>query len=293
MTRTGRRPVSFMADGRSPLLDSMAAAERLGGYFAMPLRRPGATGWTDAADLFLGDDRRLERLVTAYGERAWASSNRHVVNSAFLVAYLSRVVFPAVGQYVLHRRAPEVSLTNLAFHWNGAGIDATGLGRPAFAALADDPATGHRDTLIVADETELYGQLKRWLFEENLDVVVAALCRASGASPKVSQNAVAAAFSQVFNRLYATASDPSDVVRTAGLFFNDAESPIHGQLTMEEFHHRGRTGFFSRRAGCCLWWRSPRSNEYCSNCILLPREEQDRRFRQMLAQPGGGVRFGG
>ena len=98
MTRTGRRLVSFMADAGHPLLDSMAAAERLGGYFAMPLRRPGVTGWTDAADLFRGDDRRLERLVTAYGERAWASSNRHVVNSAFLVAYLSRVVFPVVGQ---------------------------------------------------------------------------------------------------------------------------------------------------------------------------------------------------
>ncbi len=155
-----------MASGANPLLESMAAAERLGGYFAMPMRQPGEDGWTDAADLFLGYARRLEGLVTAYGERAWASSNRHVVNSAFLVAYLSRVVFPAVGQYVLYRRAPDISLPNLAFHWNRGGIDATGLDTPAFAALPDDPAAGHPDALVVADEAALYAQLKRWLFEE-------------------------------------------------------------------------------------------------------------------------------
>ena len=271
-----------MVNANHPLLESMARAERLGGYFVLPVRQPEGAGWSNAEDLFLGDDQRLERLVVAYGERAWSSSNRHVVNSAFLVAYLSRVVFPVVGQFVLARRAPDVSLTNLSFHWSGEGIDATGLKRPAFATLTNDPASGHLDAVMVGDQAGLYAQLKRWLFEENLDIVVAALRRASGASLKVSQNAVAAAFSQVFNRLYAVVEDPSAVVQAAQLFFEDRESPIYGQLTMEEFDYRGRTGFFSRRAGCCLWWRSPHSNEYCSNCILLPQEEQNRRFRQML-----------
>ena len=109
------------------------------------------------------------------------------------------------------------------------------------------------------------------------------LQRAAGASAKVSWNAVAAALSQALNRLYAAAAMPEKVVRAAETFFSDTESPIYGQLTMEEFRSQGRTGFFSRRRGCCLWWRSPRANDYCSNCILLPRQEQDRRFEEMLA----------
>lgn len=272
-----------IADEMHPLADGMARASELGGFFALPQRQPADPAWTGASDLFQGDDRRLEELVLSYGRRAWASDNRHVACSAFLVAYLSRVVFPLVGQYVLERRVPDVSLDNLSFHWNGPAIDATGLDRLTFAALPADPAISHEDALVADDEEALYRQLKEWLFVENLDIVIACLRRAAGASQKVSLNAVAAAFSQVLNRLYATAGMPAEVVRVANSFLSDPESPIYGQLTMEEFRHQGRTGLFSRRRGCCLWWRSPRSNDYCSNCILLPREQQDRRFREMLA----------
>lgn len=272
-----------IADEMHPLADGMARAGELGGFFALPQRQPADPAWTGASDLFQGDDRRLEELVLSYGRRAWASDNRHVACSAFLVAYLSRVVFPLVGQYVLERRVPDVSLDNLSFHWNGPAIDASGLDRLTFAALPVDPAISHEDALVADDEEALYRQLKEWLFVENLDIVIACLRRAAGASRKVSLNAVAAAFSQVLNRLYATAGMPAEVVRVANSFLSDPESPIYGQLTMEEFRHQGHTGFYSRRRGCCLWWRSPRSNDYCSNCILLPREQQDRRFREMLA----------
>ncbi|CAI8043722.1 hypothetical protein GBAR_LOCUS24251 [Geodia barretti] len=261
----------------------MARAQELGGFFALPQRQPEEQGWTSARDLFKGDDQRLGELVMAYGQRAWESDNRHVAGSAFLVAYLSRVVFPLVGQYVLERRVPDVSLDNLSFHWNGSGIDATGLNCLAFAALPDDSAVNHLDAMAVADADALYAQLKVWLFDDNLNIVIDSLLRAAGASWKVSLNAVAAAFSQVLNRLYATAGRPEEVVRIAASFLTDPDSPIYGQLTMEEFQYQGRTGFFSRRRGCCLWWRSPRSNDYCSNCILLPPDQQDQRFREMLA----------
>ena len=265
-----------------PLASSMARAQELGGFFALPQQTPGDVDWSPARELFQGDDRRLAELVAAYGQRAWDSSNRHVAGSAFLVAYLSRVVFPLVGQYVLEQRVPDVSLDNLAFHWNGPAIDATGLGRLAFAALPDDASAEYPDVMVVADEAALYGQLKGWLFEDNLAPVIADLERAAGASLKVSWNAAAAAFSQALNRLYATEAARERVVAAAEFLFSDEDSPIYGQLTMEEFGSGGRTGFFSRRRGCCLWWRSPRANDYCSNCILLPREEQDRRFREML-----------
>ncbi len=258
-------------------------ASGLGGFFAIPQSQPDEGGWASARDLFQGDDRRLAALVAAYGQRAWESSNRHVAASAFLVAYLSRAVFPLVGQYVLAGRAPDVSLDNLAFHWNGPAIDATGLKRLRFAAPQGDPSVGHPDAMVVSDSLTLYTQLKQWLFQENLELVIPDLQRAAGASAKVSWNAVAAAFSQALNRLYAAAGMPEKVVRAAESFFSDTESPIYGQLTMEEFRSQGRTGFFSRRRGCCLWWRSPRANDYCSNCILLPRQEQDRRFGEMLA----------
>ncbi|MCY4364956.1 MAG: hypothetical protein OXE17_01820 [Chloroflexi bacterium] len=274
-----------MADatqGGHPLADSMARAGALGGFFALPQQQTGDPDWMTARELFQGDDQRLGGLVAAYGQRAWDSSNRHVAGSAFLVAYLSRVVFPLVGQYVLEQRVPDVSLDNLAFHWNGAAIDATGLVRLKFAALPDDAAADHADVVVTAGGPALYDQLKAWLFEDNLEPVIEALRRAAGASVKVSWNAAAAAFSQALNRLYATEAARERVVEAAEAVFVDPDSPVSGQLTMEEFEHGERSGFFSRRRGCCLWWRSPRANEYCSNCILLPREEQDRRFREML-----------
>ena len=271
-----------MVNGPHPLAESMAQVQELGSYFALPHRQPGQAGWSPARDLFQADDQRLDELVMAYGERAWSSTNRHVAGSAFMSAYLSRVVFPVVGQFVQVRRVPDVSLGNLSFHWNGLGVDATGLDRLSFAVLPTDPAADHPDALVAPNAAALYAQLKEWVFQENLEIVIAALRRATRASLKVSQNSVAAAFSQVFNRLYATTGRPGEVVRIADAFFSDLASPIYGQLTMEEFQHQGRRGFFSRRAGCCLWWRSPRSHDYCSNCILLSREEQDQRFQEML-----------
>ncbi|MDE2781246.1 MAG: hypothetical protein OXI91_16450 [Chloroflexota bacterium] len=268
--------------GDHPLTTSMARAQDLGGFFALPRQTPGDEDWTPARELFQADDQMLGELVATYGQRAWDSSNRHVAGSAFLVAYLSRVVFPLVGQYVLEQRVPDVSLGNLAFHWNGPAIDATGLKSLKFAALPEDAAAAHPDAMVVADEAALYDQLKGWLFEDNLEQVIADLRRAAGASVKVSWNAAAAAFSQALNRLYATEAARERVVEAAEVLFSDPDSPICGQLTMEEFEQGGRHGFFSRRRGCCLWWRSPRANDYCSNCILLPRGEQDQRFREML-----------
>ncbi len=269
--------------GQHPLTDSMAAAGEWGNFFAMGHARPEDGGWTGARDLFQADDDRLAGLVAAYGQRAWESSNPHVAASAFLVAYLSRVVFPLVGQYVLAGRVPDVSLDNLAFHWTGPAIDATGLDRLAFAVMPDDPGANHPDAVTAADADALYVQMKEWLFRDNLEVVIPDLRRAAGASVKVSWNAVAAAFSQALNRLYAVNGKREEVVGAAEMLFSDPDSPIYGQIGMEEFRHQGRTGFFSRRRGCCLWWRSPRANDYCSNCILLPHDEQDRRFREMLS----------
>ena len=196
-----------------PLADSMARAQELGGFFALPQRQPDDPAWTDARNLFQGDDRRLEELVLTYGLRAWQSDNRHVACSAFLVAYLSRVVFPLVGQYVLERRVPDISLSNLSFHWNGPAIDATGLDRLTFAALPVDPAATHGDALEVADEQALYDYLKEKLFAENLDIVIASLIRAAGASLKVSRNAVAAALSQVLRCSASTASASAVLIR--------------------------------------------------------------------------------
>ena len=239
-------------------------------------------GWFEARSLFQKDDQRLPDLVMAYGRDRWGTENSHAAGSAFIIAYLTRVTWPVVAQYVLERRVPDVRLGNLEFHWEGQGIDGTALSRPSFAALPDDPACGHQDAVAVADAAELYARLKLWLFDSNLEIVIPALRRAALASLKVSWNAVAASCAQAFNRLYDVVEDPEIVVKDADAFFGDPSSPVYRQVTMEVFDHRGKQGFFSRRAGCCLWWRTERSNNFCSNCILLTREQQDTRFRQIL-----------
>ena len=265
-----------------PLIESMGQAALLNPHFSLPIQEHAGDGWIEATDLFLGDDERLCNLILAYGQNAWGTTNPHAAGSAFIIAYLSRLTWPVIAQYVLARRVPQVSLNNMVFHQTGSGIDATALSYPSFAALSSDPAAGHQDAEVLPDEAALYLRLKEWLFDANVSLVIDALHQSGRASLIVSRNAAAASCSQAFNRLYALADTTDRVVRDAEVFFADPMSLLFGQLTIEVFEHQGRRGFFSRRRGCCLWWRSDRSNDYCSNCILLSREQQDQRFREML-----------
>ncbi len=116
----------------------------------------------------------------------------------------------------------------------------------------------------------------------NLDLVVESLRRAAGASVKISWNAAATACAQAFHHLYQVSETPETLMTHARKLFDDSSSPLHGQVTVEAMTHQGRSGLFARRRGCCLAWRSERANGYCSNCILTPREQQDREFQEML-----------
>ena len=274
-----------MALETHPLAESMARLGRISPYFQMPIRNPAEGDWIGADELFLTDDARLRDLVMAYGEGFWGSTNRHVAGSAFIIAYLTRLIWPVIGQFVLERRVPKVSLGNLVFHCSdgssGSQIDATALTRPYFALLPNDPGLTHSDAVVVEDDAALYLKLKQWLFDDNLSQVIEALHRAARASIKVSQNAVASACAQAFHRLYPEVENPDAMVQRASDLFDDPTSLVYRQVTMEEFRHQEKCGFFGRRRGCCLAWRTERANGYCSNCILVPRKEQDRLFRRI------------
>jgi hypothetical protein len=272
-----------MNSSEHPLIDSMRRAAALNTYFELPVRSADEHGWIDAPSLFAKDDQMLYQMVMANGRDRWGTENPHVAGSAFIIAYLTRVVWPVVGQYVLERRVPRVTLDNLVLHRDGARIVGTALKRPAFVALPRDVAASHPDAEIVSDKAALYARLKESLFESNLSTVIAALRRAARASIKVSENAVGASCAQAFHRLYYGLNDPDRVAREAQDFFSDPTSSVYGQVTLEVFEHQAKRGLFARRAGCCLWWRSPRASDYCSNCILLPHQQQDERFREMLA----------
>ena len=265
-----------------PLIRSLREAGELDPYFDMPVSNVKETGWTPAISLFQAEDTSLRELVMSYGYARWRTVNNHVAASAFIIAYLTRLIYPMVGQYVLRRRVPRATLENLAFHRTDGRIDATGLRQPQFAVLPNDPSAGHPDAEVMHSETELYRQLKDWTFKSNVEIVIAALCRSVPASFKVSQNAVAASCAQALHRLYNQVEDKSLVVRDAETLFGDPSSLIYRQVSMEVIEHEGRSGFFARRAGCCLVWRTRGDNGYCSNCILNPREEQTRQFTEML-----------
>ena len=266
-----------------PLTQSLIEAGSLDPYLNLPICDPHQAGWSAATDLLIGDDARLKEMVANYGYASWGTDNYHVAGSAFIIAYLTRVIYPVIGQYVLHRRVPRATLENLAFHRQGESIDATGLRQPQFAALPDDPAASHPDSEVLKNEQHLYQKLKEWIFTANLDIVVKTLVRSASASPKVSLNAVAAACSQAFHRLFYLLEDKDSVIRDADTFFQDSSSPIHRQISMEIIEHQGKAGLFGRRAGCCLIWRTGAGDGYCANCILQPKEEQTQRFREMIA----------
>ena len=271
-----------MATDQHPLVRSLREAGELDPYLEMPVSNLDETGWSPAIALFQVEDASLREMVMSYGYARWRTSNNHVAASAFIIAYLTRFIYPMVGQYVLRRRVPRVSLENLAFHRTNGRIDATGLRQPQFAVLPNDPAADHPDAEVMYSETDLYRQLKDWAFNSNLEIVIATLRRSVPASVKVSRNAVAAACAQALHRLYNHVEDKSLVLGAAETLFGDPSSLIYGQVSMEVIEHEGKSGFFARRAGCCLVWRTREGSGYCSNCILQPREEQTRRFKEML-----------
>jgi hypothetical protein len=277
-----------MDRARHPLFQSLGEAGALDPYFDMPLRDPAQSGWSEAKDLMQSDDARLRELVMTYGYERWGTTNNHVASSAFIIAYLTRTLYPIVGQYVLRRRVPKVTLENLVFHRSGRRIDATGLNQPLFAVLSDDPAANHSDAEVLNSERELYLKLQEWAFKSNVDLVIEALHRSVPASLKVCENAVAASCAQAFHKLYFLVEDQETIVRDASTFFEDENSPLYRQVSVEVMEHQGRAGLFARRAGCCLVWRTREANGYCSNCILRPKHEQTRQFQEMLERIGEG-----
>lgn len=265
-----------------PLVQGLNEAAALDSYLQLQFCDPNQGGWRAAEELFAGDDARLKERVMRYGYESWGTTNNHVAGSAFIVAYLTRVIYPVIGQYVLRRRVPRATLENLAFHHVGVRIDGTGLRQSRFAALPDDPAAGHPDAEVLTDQGQLYRRLKEWVFAANLDIVIESLHRSAAASRKVSRNAVAAACAQAFHRLFYLVEDKGSLAKDADTFFQDPSSPVFGQVSLEIVEHQGRAGLFGRRAGCCLIWRAEAGDGYCSNCILRPAEEQTQRFQEML-----------
>lgn len=269
-----------------PLTQGLNQAGALDSYLNLPVCDPSRGGWIAATHLFGNNRAGLREMVMKYGYESWGTTNNHVAASAFLVAYLARVIYPVVGQYVLRRRVPRATLANLAFHRRRGRIDATALRQPQFAVLPNDPAAGHPDAEVLDNEHDLYLRFKEWVFAANLDLVIEALHRSVPASLKVSQNSVAAACALAFHRLFSLVEDKDAVVNDADVFFRDSSSPLFGQVSMEVIEHQGKAGLFGRRAGCCLIWRTGESDGYCSNCVLRPKDEQNQRFREMLEGAG-------
>ena len=167
-----------------PLVESMRRAGAVNDLFNLPVRDRDQEGWIEATSLFQGDDQRLRDLVITYGLDRWGTDDRHLAGSGFIVAYLTRLTYPLISQYMLERRVPNVALENLAFRRNGQRIIGTALNGLSFAALPGDPASGHPDAEIVTDAAALYARLKKWLFDSNFELVIPSLRRAARASLK-------------------------------------------------------------------------------------------------------------
>jgi len=265
-----------------PLVKGMDRLTQISPYFRLPVKGSEADGWVSAYDLFHEDNDRLKNMVRDYGLEHWDSSNPHVSGSAFLIAYLTRLVWPVIGQFVLERRVPDVTLKNLAFHVKGGSdrrfIDGTAMVIPYFAALKDDTDIQHEHAIEAIDYANLFTVLKRMLFQENLSPVIDSLTQICRASMPVSKNAVASACAQAFRHLYPFVDNPGDLAQLAKELFDDESTVVFGQVTMEVIKMETRSGLFARRLGCCLAWRTSRLNGYCSNCILVSKSEQDKAF---------------
>ena len=276
-----------MATVEHPLVLSLREAGELDPYLGMPVANADDTGWSPAGDLFQTGDANLRETGDGLRVREMGDYQQSCC-SLGLHHRLPNSLYLSDGRPVCaEEEGPQgdPGKPGLSSNRRPNRRHRTQL-QPQFAVLPDDPAAGHPDAEVLHGESELYQRLKEWAFEANVEIVIAVLRRSVPASVKVSRNAVAASCGQALHRLYNLVEDKSPVIRAAGTLFGDPSSPIYGQVSMEVIDHEGKSGFFARRAGCCLVWRTREDNGYCSNCILQPREEQTRQFKNMLERVG-------
>jgi hypothetical protein len=153
-----------------------------------------------------------------------------------------------------------------------------------FYALANDPAAGHPDATIVADEAALQA-----IFREQYEANIHALSEPVKAKSGLGKGMIwgTAADRSVITILNAARSleQTDSCEATIAAFVHAEGSPLKGKADMMWVTHEDQCQPYLKRGACCLWYTaSDAPDDYCSTCPLRPVEERVEMLRSYMAE---------
>ena len=267
---------------RSPLAGTLAAIAPITPYNRVMVDPTSAL--PTLADLCAGDGAGLNEqleILKAY----------HETDDGDIAVALGAMAFPwlvasvAFASYLSARRIPDLSPAMISYTFADYGypLDIT-LRSPRFIALPNDPAAGHPDATIVADDEALLAALRRELgghIEWPLRVMRARRARVGmGTIRRTAREACLSALCSAAAKLDGLAQLPAEV--EAIFRAEDAGNPLLlRSLPVIREYPTGRGGRASsvELSTCCLRFRLP-GRGTCPGCPNQPRDERVQRLAE-------------
>lgn len=265
------RSSTVTADGGAPLAETLARGYRrvhrgchLGAR--VTVAPVGAAGRLDE---LVSGGRRVDALLARIGADV-GSGRRDVQASLFLEAYAWTLLLPLAGALVAERRVPLLSAGSVAVTLrNGLWPDELMLCHHAFAALADDPRSTHRDATVVEDDDTLTGVLRDQIVA-HMRVPIRALSARSGRAERALWRSVGDRAAAALLFAGETVDDAERASELAEVLLGPP-GPLLGRADYRELPGPDGPMRVHVRSGCCLWWRT-RAASCCLTCPLSVRE---------------------
>lgn len=220
---------------------------------------PPGSGWRSAAELLTADGVR-DWLGAA--ERRW-SAQPHAAAALAWKCYSYWLALPAVIGFIGSRRVPLMTPDHVLVRFSERRPFLTlALRRPVTAVLATDPIVAG-DTpglLIVEDEDELLGVLRRSLVDAHLDPMLDEVRRQARLSRRTLWGSVASGVAYAISRGHG-APGP-ELLRTARRVLTALDADDLVDLSPRE-----QGGLDIKRRTCCLAFTLP-TPKVCTSCCI-------------------------
>jgi len=228
-------------------------------------------GWLGRDDLLAS--RPTLDAVMEVATSGYDTDRLDILATRFVEIWTWLIATPAAASVLLARRLPDVSAANLAVHpglW--ADPAPVALRAPRFWCLPADPAAGHPDATVVADDAALALALNATLRERHLAPLIETVAGFSLRGRRALWRSATDQLVGAFVRAGEATGNAEEGCRLARLAAA-GDPPMHGQARIDR--HGGQPVHV--RDGCCLYYRLP-DGPHCLNCPLLDADERARRL---------------
>lgn len=212
----------------------------------------------------------------------YKTSDPEVLVRSYLGCFGWGLASVTVGPYIVDRRVPVLDPAELrAVMYASGPVEAFVLPGTRFWCLPDDPAAGHPDAVLVADEPHL-----ERLLREHLVSLCGSLITVLRPRARVGARALWIAAAESCAGILVDALPPGTTVDAAQArlrsFIDVSSSPLRARpevimLRSGEREHLGLLG-----NDCCVNFRIP-GETYCTTCPHRPREERIAALQSWLA----------